>query len=158
MERRKETRNEKFHRLAEKRMSKLFVDMNKIANLAVNSRYEATLADIQELFEKYHTEGLAMRAYFDSPMTLWNELPTRFVFENTEPAVDAKKHTLFRELAAKRMETVFLDARLIVNLSNKSNYTYSPQEVDLLMDGYDAKGTEIYNRFIPLKERFSFDR
>ncbi|WP_127848617.1 hypothetical protein [Lacticaseibacillus hulanensis] len=152
-----ETRNEKFRRLAEKRMSQLYLDMNKLANLAYNSRYEATLADIQELFRKYHKQGLAIRAYFDSPMTLWNELPTSFAFENTEPATDDKKHALFRELATKRMEAVFLDARLIVNLSNKSNYTYSPQEVDLLLDGYEAKGTEIFNRFIPLKEKFKFD-
>lgn len=152
-----ETRNDKFRRLAQKRMSTLYQDMNKIANLANNTRYEATAADIEELATKYHTQGLNIRAYFDAPMTLWNELPTDFTFDNTAPPVNAEKHRLFRELATKRMENVFLDARLIVNLSNKSNYTFSPQEVDLLMDGYENKGIEVFNRFMPLKTEFRFN-
>ncbi|MGJ0739505.1 hypothetical protein [Enterococcus casseliflavus] len=153
-----ETRNQKFKRLAESRMNRIFENMNLIANLSNRGQYYFTSQDIDELFTKYHQKGNEVKSYFQSELTISNSVKTSFHFENSSDIdeINEIKRARFRRIAETRMNRVFKDMRLIANLSNKTNYNYSKQDVDLLFDAYEEKGNEVYAHFAPLKEYFSF--
>lgn len=152
-----ETRQEKFRRIAEKRMSRIFSNMNLIANLSSKKNYMYSEQEVTELFEAYRKKGEEIRKYFDSPITLKNNAISIFKFseDNTKKNVKEEK---FRKIAENRMSRVFSDMSLIANLSNKKHYTYSIQEVDELFQAYEEKGLEIKAYFEPLKENFTFSK
>ncbi|WP_238907165.1 hypothetical protein [Clostridium sp. YIM B02506] len=152
-----ETRQEKFRRIAERRMSRIFSNMNLIANLSSKKNYMYSNQEITELFEAYMKKGAEIRKYFDSPITLKNNTISNFKFseDNKEKSVKEDK---FRRVAENRMSRVFSDMTLIANLSNKKHYTYSVQEVDELFQAYEEKGLEIRAFFEPLKEKFTFSK
>lgn len=152
-----ETRQEKFRRIAEKRMSRIFSNMNLIANLSSKKNYMYSEQEVTELFEAYRKKGEEIRKYFDSPITLKNNAISIFKFseDNTKKNVKEEK---FRKIAENRMSRVFSDMSLIANLSNRKHYTYSIQEVDELFQAYEEKGLEIKAYFEPLKENFTFSK
>ena len=61
-----ETRQEKFRRIATKRMSRIFSNMNLIANLSNKKNYMYSQQKVDELFQAYHDKGKEIRAYFES--------------------------------------------------------------------------------------------
>lgn len=152
-----ETRQEKFRRIAEKRMSRIFSNMNLIANLSSKKNYMYSEQEVTELFEAYRKKGEEIRKYFDSPITLKNNAISIFKFseDNTKKNVKEEK---FRKIAENRMSRVFSDMSLIANLSNRKHYTYSIQEVDELFQAYEEKGLEIKAYFETLKENFTFSK
>ncbi|XZJ61073.1 hypothetical protein ACSXEL_05275 [Clostridium perfringens] len=152
-----ETRQEKFRRIAEKRMSRIFSNMNLIANLSSKKNYMYSEQEVNELFEAYRKKGEEIRKYFDSPITLKNNTISIFKFseDNTKKNIKEEK---FRKIAENRMSRVFSDMSLIANLSNRKHYTYSIQEVDELFQAYEEKGLEIKAYFEPLKEVFTFSK
>jgi len=151
-----ETRNDKFRRLAELRLSRIFQTMNLIANLSA-PQYTYTSKEIAELFNTYQKLGEEGRMYFKGP-TSFNEMPSKFIFSDSiSVAPDAPtSHVRFQRLAEKRMSRVFRDLRLLCNLSVKSNYTYSDNEVEELFKAYADKGREIAALFTPLTQEFHF--
>lgn len=151
-----ETRNDKFRRLAELRLSRILQTMNLIANLSA-PQYVYTPEDILELFNMYQTMGNAAQTYFQGT-TRYNEMPSNFMFSNTAMVApeSATAHDRFRRLAEKRMSRVLHDLRLLVNLSDKSNYSYSATEVSQLFNAYTSKGREIAALFAPLTTEFHF--
>ncbi|WP_143463119.1 hypothetical protein [Levilactobacillus enshiensis] len=151
-----ETHNDKFRRLGEKRLSRIFQTMNLIANLS-DSQYRYTPDDIDELFMTYQKLGEAARAYFQGP-TRYNEMPSSFAFDNTStlPPEFQTAHNRFRRLAEKRMSRVLHDLRLLTNLSDRSNYTFSPEEVDQMFTAYSMKGLTIAALFSPRTTEFHF--
>lgn len=152
-----ETRQEKFRRIAEKRMTRIFTDMNLIANLSSKKNYMYSEQEVNELFEGYMKKGEEVKKYFESPITLKNNTISNFKFleNNNEKNIKEEK---FRKIAENRMSRVFSDMSLIANLSNKKHYTYSIQEVDELFQAYEEKGLEIKAYFEPLKEEFTFSK
>lgn len=152
-----ETRNERFRRIAERRMSRIFSNMNLIANLSSKKNYMYSNQEVNELFQAYMAKGKEIRMYFDSPITLKNNAKSDFKFSenNKEKSVKEDK---FRRIAENRMSRVFSDMNLIANLSNRKHYTYSVQEVDELFQAYEDKGIEIRAYFEPLKEEFTFSK
>lgn len=178
-------KNIKFKRNAERRMSRIFVTMNTINKLTRQQQYAYTQAEVDDLFTQYQEKGREVRKYFDAPKTLWNEVQPEFRFNpeilakaqtqmalaEVERVKEAKnspanakrssaniitKHDRFVDLATARMSKVFADMRLIANLSNKSNYSYSTEEVDYMFAAYAEKGRVVAERFETLKEEFTF--
>lgn len=60
-----ETRQEKFRRIAEKRMSRVFSDMSLIANLSNRKHYTYSIQEVDELFKAYEEKGKEIRDYFE---------------------------------------------------------------------------------------------
>jgi len=151
-----ETRNEKFRRLAELRLGRIMQTMNLIANLSA-PQYVYTPEDIVELFNMYQTMGKAAQTYFHGP-TRYNEMPSNFIFTNTATVASKSitAHDRFRRLAENRMSRILRDLRLLVNLSDKSNYTYSDEEVTELFNAYVNKGRTIAALFAPRDTTFHF--
>ena len=58
-----------------------------------------------------------------------------------------KDRTKFVELAEKRVARAIKDIRLIGNLSNKSNYTYSDEDVRKIIKALDAEVKRLKQRF-----------
>jgi ABC-type Fe3+-hydroxamate transport system substrate-binding protein len=67
---------------------------------------------------------------------------------------ESKNRAKFIELAEKRVSRAIKDIRLVGNLSNRSNYSYTPEEakkivkalreeVDALKARFDAKGGDV---------------
>ncbi|WP_255247453.1 hypothetical protein [Paucisalibacillus globulus] len=154
----KETRQEKFRRIAETRMTRIFVNMNLIANLSNKNQYEYSEEDVNKLFQAYEDKGAEIRLFFE-PNYISNEpLKETFSFSDAleKSNGNESKHKKFLRIAENRMNRIFADMNLIANLSNKRNYTYTIQEVDELFQAYDDKGNEIRAFFDPLKEEFTF--
>lgn len=155
-----ETRQERFRRIAERRMSRIFSNMNLIANLSSKKNYMYSNQEVNELFQAYMEKGKEIRKYFESPITLKITTNQNFKFSenNKENSVREDKEEKFRRVAENRMSRVFSDMSLIANLSNRKHYTYSVQEVDELFQAYEEKGIEIRAYFEPLKEEFTFSK
>ncbi|KAA0965276.1 hypothetical protein FQ087_02915 [Sporosarcina sp. ANT_H38] len=156
-----ETRQEKFRRIAEKRMTRIFLDMNLIANLSNRNNYMYSNQEVEGFFRAYKAKGKEVRAYFESETSVKQPLSTSFSFSyNNENSGNNNlrevKNTKFKSIAEKRMTRIFLDMNLIANLSNKKNYNYTAQEIDELFQAYENKGKEIKKYFDPLKEEFTF--
>lgn len=153
-----ESRNQKFRRLGASRMTRIFQVMNLIANLSA-PQYVYTIDDITELFTTYRELGKTSQEYFqETGPTRYNEMPDSFVFKNqstTKPESRAA-HERFRRLAEKRMSRVVHTLRLLTNLSDRSNYTYSPEEVTELFVAFKKKGQAVEALFAPLETEFSF--
>jgi ABC-type Fe3+-hydroxamate transport system substrate-binding protein len=58
-----------------------------------------------------------------------------------------KDRAKFVELAEKRVARAIKDIRLIGNLSNKSNYTYSDEDVRKIIKALDAEVKKLKQRF-----------
>lgn len=146
-----ETHNDKFRRLAEFRLNKIFQLMNSIANLSA-PKYKYTETEISELFGTYFKLGIECREYFNGP-SRYNEMPSSFKFTyNDETDIQNR----FRHLAENRMTQVVQYIRKLASLSVKSNYTYSDEEIDELFTAYEKKGHEIESLFLPLTTEFHF--
>ncbi|MBD8027868.1 hypothetical protein H9636_14540 [Ureibacillus sp. Re31] len=153
-----ETRQEKFRRIATKRMSRIFSNMNLIANLSNKKNYMYCQQEVDELFQAYHDKGKEIRAYFESQSTSQPLKEPCFKFaENMERDTSKEtKEEKFKRVAENRINKVFSDMNLIANLSNRKHYTYSVQEVEELFQAYHDKGKEVRAYFEPLKEEFTF--
>lgn len=153
-----ESRNQKFRRIGANRLTRIYQVMNLIANLSA-PQYAYTTEDISELFGTYQELGEASQKYFqETGPTRYNEIPTEFTFKNqstTDPESQTA-HERFRRLAEKRMSRVVHDLRLLTNLSDRSNYTYTPEEVTELFVAYQAKGQAVAALFAPLETEFHF--
>ena len=151
-----ETHNQRFRRLAEARLSRIFQTMNLIANLS-GSQYAYTQAEADELFTTYQKLGNTARTYFTGPTRI-NEMPSTFAFENqdTVSAAEQEAHARFRRLAEARMSRVLRDLRLVVNLSDRSNYTFTDDETRQMFDAYESLGKAVAARFVHLPDEFHF--
>lgn len=152
----KESREEKFIRIAEKRMSRIFSQMNLIANLSNKKHYSYTDDEIKELFRAYENKGKEIKSLFESSTKFDIPLSTYFKFSSNAPM--DKKGEKFRKLAESRMSKIFKDMNLIANLSNKKNYAYNPQQISELFQAYENKGKEIRLFFEPLNDKFTFSK
>lgn len=150
----KESREEKFIRIAEKRMSRIFSQMNLIANLSSKKHYSYTDNEIKELFQAYENKGKEIKGFFEPSSNINFPLSTEFNFSNATE--QEEKGAKFRKLAESRMSKVFNDMNLIANLSNRKNYSYNPLQISELFQGYEDKGKEIKLFFEPLNDKFTF--
>ena len=152
---RKENRNEKFRRLAEKRMSRVFVNMDLLNNLTNQQRYDYSESEIEELFEAYQKKGNEIKQYFSGNPP--ENKPIEYEFEFLERNVELNKKNIdFKRIAESRMSRIFKDMNLIANLSTKTNYTYSESEINELFQAYFEKGIGSKERFMPRAQfRFS---
>lgn len=155
-----ETRQEKFRRIAEKRMSRIFRNMNLIANLSNKKNYMYSQHDINELFQAYHDKGKEIRTYFESqsPSHPPKEPCFKFTVRTEENTSKEPKKENFKRLAESRINKVLADMNLIANLSNRKHYTYSVQEIEELFQAYHDKGKEVRKYFEPLKDEFTFSK
>ncbi|MEC1543726.1 MULTISPECIES: hypothetical protein [Bacillaceae] len=153
----KETRLEKFRRIAETRMNRIFTNMNLIANLSNKKHYSYSQQEIDELFNAYQNKGTEIRSLFENSSSSEIILSKEFSFSSKENKNDDdEQNNKFRRIAENRMNRVFVDMNLIANLSNKKHYSYLSQDVDELFQAYENKGIEIGAYFEPLKEKFTF--
>ena len=148
-----ENRNEKFRRIAQKRLSRVFSTMSLIENLANRRYYDYTIDEVNEMFEAYVEKGSEIREYFEQSIEK-KELTKSFIFK-TQRLIENEKNDKFRELAQNRLSKVFADMNLIANLSNKSNYSYSEEEIEEMFEAYKEKGFETRGRFI-IRDKFTF--
>ncbi|WP_338214773.1 hypothetical protein [Companilactobacillus muriivasis] len=151
-----ETRNDKFRRLAELRLTRIFENMNSIANLSA-PKYKYTEAEIKDLFGTYQELGVECRKYFSGP-TRYNEMPSTFKFKAPDLSDNDSSfgHDRFRHLAENRMSQVAQFTRKLASLSVKSHYTYTKEELNELFDAYEKKGHDIESLFLPLTDEFHF--
>ncbi len=70
-----EAKNIKFRSIAEKRINRVFSDMNLIANLSIKNNYTYTPQEITELFDAYQEKGKEIKKYFEP-------LKEEFTFSN----------------------------------------------------------------------------
>lgn len=153
----KNERHQKFREISERRMTRVFENMNLIANLSNKKNYEYVVnEEIEELFYSYRKKGEEIKSYFENNVST-KPTVTEFKFlEESDIEVLGSKRKKFRELAESRMTKVFQDMNLIANLSNKTNYTYTIQEVDELFQAYEEKGRMVESRFLPLIKEFKY--
>lgn len=167
------SRHENFRRLAEKRMTRIFLNMNLIANLSNRNNYEYTTQEIERLFQAYDDKGNEIKKFFRVYRSVEDHtieeilegtpekksLITNFSFFDNNESGDSNdiKNIKFKSIAEKRMTRIFSDMNLIANLSNRNNYFYTSQEVAELFQAYEDKGKEIKVFFRPqLIEKFTF--
>lgn len=151
-----ESRNSKFRRLAEKRMTRIYETMNLIANLSNKANYLYNENDVNMLFRLYQKKGIEIKNHFEESSNINNTISKIKLEFDSKIDINSKKRKKFVELLTKRMEKIFDDMDLIANLSNRKNYTYKKEEVEELFEAYEEKGEEIRMYFEPLKEKFSF--
>lgn len=147
-----ESRHDKFRRIAENRLSRVFSTMSLIENLANKRYYDYTIEEINEMFEAYEEKGVEIRSFFEA-FAEKKELTKTFTFKTDK--INNEKNDKFREIAQTRLSKVFADMNLIANLSNKSNYTYHEQEIEELFKAYEEKGIATKGRFV-VKNEFKF--
>lgn len=152
-----ETRNEKFRRLAELRMTRVFENMNSVAKLST-SKYEYSEAEVHDIFNQYRKLGDECHEYFAPGPTRYNEMPNAFEFhvKNSTDTPSSFGHDRFRYLAEHRMTKVVQYVRKIASLSVKTNYTYTSEEIDELFEAYFEKGHAVESLFLPLSDEFHF--
>lgn len=148
-----ESRHEKFRRIAENRLSRVFSTMSLIENLANKRYYDYTIDEVNEMFEAYKEKGIEIRAYFEATAEK-KELTKTFTFK-TDNKIRNEKNDKFREISQSRLSKVFADMNLLANLSNKSNYTYYETEIEEIFEAYREKGIATKGRFIVINE-FTF--
>lgn len=66
------------------------------------------------------------------------------------------RHARFKRLALKRTNDVLDKLRILGNLSNKSSYEYSDQEVEKMFKAIDEQIRTMKARFKPRKKKFKF--
>lgn len=133
-----ETRNEKFRRLSEARMTKVFSILNILRNQSDKSKYTFSKSDIEELFGALEQKGEEIKEFFTSPITIKTvNLKNSFRYSVVDTSND--KEVSFKKLSTARVEKIFSLMNLIANLSNKSNYNYSDWEVEELFSAYDEE-------------------
>lgn len=167
------SRHENFRRIAEKRMTRIFLNMNLIANLSNRNNYEYSIKETEMIFQAYEDKGNEIKKFFQVFDTLEDHtkedilddtpekksLITNFSFLDNNEISNSKdiKNIKFRSIAEKRMTRIFSDMNLIANLSNRNNYSYTSQEIMELFKAYEDKGKEIKIFFRPqLTEKFTF--
>jgi len=148
-----ESRHEKFRRLAENRLSRVFSTLSLLENLANKRYYDYTIDELNEMFEAIEKKGIEIKSYFEASAEK-KELTKTFTFK-TENKIKNKKNDKFREIAENRLSKIFTDMNLIANLSNKSNYTYHDEEIEELFRAYEEKVIATKGRFI-VKKSFKF--
>lgn len=72
----KDIKNIKFRSIAEKRMTRIFSDMNLIANLSNRNNYSYTSQEIMELFKAYEDKRKEVKIFFRPQLT------EKFTFSN----------------------------------------------------------------------------
>ena len=133
-----ETRNEKFRRLSEARMTKVFSILNILRNQSDKSKYTFSKSDIEELFGALEQKGEEIKEFFTSPITIKTvNLKKSFHYSMVDTSND--KEVAFKKLSTARVEKIFSLMNLLANLSNKSNYNYSDWEVEELLSAYDEE-------------------
>ena len=133
-----ETRNEKFRRLSEARMTKVFSILNILRNQSDKSKYTFSKSDIEELFGALEQKGEEIKEFFTSPITIKTvNLKNSFHYSVVDTNND--KEVAFKKLSTARVEKIFSLMNLLANLSNKSNYNYSDWEVEELFSAYDEE-------------------
>ncbi|MEE3747321.1 hypothetical protein V2H31_10595 [Streptococcus suis] len=131
-----ETRNEKFRRLSEARMTKVFSILNILRNQSDKSKYSFSESDIEELFGALEQKGEEIKEFFTSPITI-KTVNLRNTFQYSTINKNNDKEVSFKKLSTARVEKVFSLMNLLANLSNKSNYNYNDWEVEELFSAYD---------------------
>ncbi|HUD05109.1 MAG TPA: hypothetical protein VMR59_03920 [Patescibacteria group bacterium] len=66
------------------------------------------------------------------------------------------RHARFKRLALKRTNEVLEKIRILGNLSNKSSYEYSDQEIDKIFKEVEIQVRTVKARFKPRKRKFKF--
>ncbi|HEL0443928.1 TPA: hypothetical protein TUW65_001882 [Streptococcus equi subsp. zooepidemicus] len=133
-----ETRNEKFRRLSEARMTKVFSILNILRNQSDKSKYSFSKSDIEELFGALEQKGDEVKEFFTSPITIKAvNLKNTFHYSTVDMSND--KEVSFKKLSTARVEKIFSLMNLLANLSNKSNYNYSDWEIEELFAAYDEE-------------------
>ena len=131
-----ETRNEKFRRLSEARMTKVFSILNILRNQSDKSKYSFSESDIEELFGALEQKGEEIKEFFTSPITI-KTVNLRNTFQYSTINKNNDKEVSFKKLSTARVEKIFSLMNLLANLSNKSNYNYNDWEVEELFSAYD---------------------
>jgi hypothetical protein len=62
----------------------------------------------------------------------------------------------FKRLALKRTNEVLEKIRILGNLSNKSSYDYSDQDIDKMFRAIEDQTRTVKARFKPRKRKFNF--
>lgn len=148
-----ESRHEKFRRIAENRLSRVFSTMSLIENLANKRYYDYTIDEVNEIFQALEEKGIEIRTYFEASSEK-KELTKAFSFQ-TDSKVSNEKNDKFRKIAQNRLSKIFTDMNLIANLSNKSNYTYFENEIEEIFRAYEEKIIATRGRFI-VRNKFKF--
>lgn len=154
-------RHETFIRLAEERMSRIYQTANLLSNLST-FRYVYTKNEMEEFWNSYFENGKQIESLFKGGEEAAALSGKKLEFAFSTPGVkDEPKNETFRRLATLRMNKILSNLKLIGNLRNKKNYSYTPEEVDILFTAYREKGLEIKCFFDPhlepLSDIFSFE-
>ncbi|MER2128790.1 hypothetical protein [Solibacillus sp.] len=148
-----ESRNEKFRRIAQNRLTRVFTTMTLVGNLSNKRYYDYTDDEVNEIFEAYKLKGQEIHAYFANPIEK-KELTNQFIFES-DNTINNEKNDKFREMAQSRLSKVFVDMNLLANLSNRNNYSFKDEEIIEMFGAYQEKGIETKGRFI-VRNSFTF--
>jgi len=67
--------------------------------------------------------------------------------------MDENKHEKFKRIATKRVNDILNKLDVLGNCSNKSNYSYTEEDVQKIFRAIDLKLKETKNSFRPKKEK-----
>lgn len=63
----------------------------------------------------------------------------------------------FKKIAAKRVNKILEDLRLLSNCSNKGNYEYGEDEVKKIFNAIDKEYAKCKNKFYGIKDKEKFE-
>ena len=122
-----ETRNEKFRRLSEARMTKVFSILNILRNQSDKSKYTFSKSDIEELFGALEQKGEEIKEFFTSPITIKTvNLKNSFHYSVVDTSND-------KEVSFKK----FLEGRGMLSTKSSKLFTKYPKDGvrSLVLDG-----------------------
>lgn len=78
--------------------------------------------------------------------------------ENSQKSAtfEETKSEKFTRIAEYRTNKVIQDLRLLGNCSNKNNYDYTKEDVDMIFKAIDAAVSEAKSKFVPKKSDGKF--
>lgn len=152
----KETPNDKFIRLAESRMTRIFVNLNLMCNCSVKSNYEFNQTQVKQIFTTLFSRGEDVKKCFERNID--NE-PLEIGFSLSKDVENSSKKSIkFHEISEKRISKILQDLNLIGNLANKKHYRYTDQEVDELFEAYFEQCHIVKSHFEEIEMEFKFSK
>ena len=147
-------RNQKFKKIAEQRMSRIFKSLNSVSKLSNKKYYDYSEDELNDIFDSLIENGEKCKSIFYKQLDRNLFLPS-FNFKASNN-MNNNKNIKFRELSSARVNNILYDLKLIANLSEKKHYTYSLQEIDYMFESYIEKVENIRIYFLDLTTEFKF--
>lgn len=141
----KETRHDKFRRIAKLRVGRITENLMLISNLSNTKNYKYQQKDVEKYFGVLFEAITSLKNNFDRSTN--NKIPE--IEAKSKLSTDIKE-IRFDKLMTNRINKIIADINLISNLGNRKHYTYTIQDIDKII-------TYLEESVLTVKEIFLFE-